>query len=52
MLSLNELKSPKFPARALAASVLAVSLAAAFGVARADDSALPKLADKKPLRDG
>ena len=52
MLSLENCNTRKFPLRALAASVLALSMAAGVSIAHADDSPLPKLANKKPLRVG
>jgi len=52
MLSLENFNKRKFPLRVLATSALALSMVAGFSIAHADDSPLPKLANKKPLRVG
>ena len=54
MLSLEnrKLNTRKTPFRVLATSVLALSMAAGFGIAHADNAGLPKIANKKPLRVG
>src|SRR5258707_15518249 len=52
MLSLENFNKRKFPLRVLASSVLALSMVAGVSIAHADDSPLPKLVTKKPLRVG
>lgn len=52
MLSLENFNKRKFPLRVLATSALALSMVAGVSIAHADDSPLPKLANKKPLRVG